>query len=344
MWRERTSLLAFTGIAITTAFGLSPAIGQSVQDFYQKRQITLIVSTTASGGYDMYARTFARSFPRHVPGNPSIIVQNMPGAGGLTATNHLYERAAKDGTVIATIHSSMMTAPLLGIEHAKFDPRQLSMIGNITKEQQFCVSWGTAPIKSFDQVLAKQEFIVGAGGAGGNIASVPVLINNLFGANIKVISGYGGNAVLLAMERGEVHGRCAWSMPSLMTTHPEWLKEKKINFIVQHALEKHPDLPDVPLLIDYAKTDEQKGILDLVFAPQTIARPILGPPGIPSDRLQALRTGFQATMKDADFLTEAEKQGLDVMPSTAEDMSTLLARLYAIPDAIVQKAIEYSAK
>ncbi len=337
-------LLTIKGIAIAAAFGLSPVSAQSVEDFYQKRQMTLIVSTTASGGYDMYARTFARSFPRHIPGNPTVVVQNMPGAGGLTATNHLYERAAKDGTVIATIHSSMMTAPLLGIERANFDPRQLTMIGNITSEQQFCVSWGTAPIKSFEQVLAKQEFIVGAGGAGGSIASVPVLINNLFGTNIKVISGYGGNAVLLAMERGEVHGRCAWSMPSLMTTHPEWLKEKKINFIVQHALEKHPALPDVPLLIDYAKTDEQKGVLALVFAPQTIARPILGPPGIPADRLQAMRKGFQATMADADFLAEAEKQGLEVMPSSAEDMEALLARLYAIPEAIVKKAIEVSNK
>ena len=340
----RIGLLTINGIAIAAAFGQPPASAQSVEDFYQKRQITLIVSTTASGGYDTYARTFARSFPRHMPANPSVIVQNMPGAGGLRATNYLEEKAAKDGTVIATVHSSMMTAPLLGIEQANFDPRQLSMIGNITKEQQFCVSWGTALIKTFEQVLAKVEFIVGAGGAGGNIASVPTLINNLFGTNIRVVSGYGGNEILLAMERGEVHGRCAWSMPSLMSTHPEWLKEKKINFIVQHALEKHPDLPDVPLLLDYAKTDEQKGVLQLVFAPQAVARPILGPPGIPYDRLQALRDGFQATMKDPDFLSEAEQQGLEVMPSSAEDMEALLARLYAIPDAVVKKAVALSNK
>lgn len=341
---ERIALSALMGVAVAAALAGGPAAAQSAEEFYQKRQITLIVSTSASGGYDIYARTFARGLPRHLPGSPTVVVQNMPGAGGLTATNHLYERAAKDGSVIATIHSSMMTAPLLGIDQANFDPRRLSMIGNITKEQQFCVSWHAAPIKSFDQVLAKQEFIVGAGGAGGSIASVPVLINNLFGTNIRVISGYGGNAVLLAMERGEVHGRCAWSMPSLMSTHPEWLKEKKINFIVQHALEKHPALPDTPLLIDYAKTDDQKGVLELIFAPQTIARPILGPPNIPADRLQALRKAFQATMKDPAFLAEADKQGLEVMPSSAEDMDALLARLYAIPDAIVKQAIAVSSK
>ena len=344
MRRARIDLLTVKGIAIAAAFGLSPAAAQSVEQFYQNRQMTLIVSTTASGGYDIYARTFARSYPRHVPGNPAIIVQNMPGAGGLRATNFLYGKAPKDGAVIATIHSAMMTAPLLGVEQANFDPRQFSFIGNIAKEQQFCVSWGGAPIKTFEQILAKEEFIVGAGGAGGSIAGVPIIINNLFGTNIRVISGYGGNAILLAMERGEVHGRCGWSMPSLMSTHPEWLKEKKINIIVQHALEKHPALQDVPLLIDYAKTDEQRGVLELVFAPQAIARPFLGPPGIPSDRLQALRRGFQATMKDADFLAEAEKQGLDVMPSSAEDMAAQVARLYSIPDAIIKKAVEFSAK
>lgn len=344
MGRARRGLLTITTIALAAAFALSSAAAQPVEQFYRTRQMTLIVSTTASGGYDIYARTFARSFPRHMPASPTIVVQNMPGAGGLRATNYLFEKAAKDGTVIATIHSSMMTAPLLGIEQANFDPRQLSFIGNIAKEQQFCVAWGSAPIKTFDQVLAKEEFIVGAGGAGGSIASVPIIINNLFGTNIRVISGYGGNAILLAMERGEVHGRCGWSMPSLMSTHPEWLKEKKINILVQHALAKHPDLPDVPLLIDYAKTDEHKSILELVFAPQEIARPILGPPGIPADRLQALRRAFQATMTDGDFLAEAAKQSLEVMPSSGEDMEAQLARLYAIPDAIVKKAAELSTK
>ena len=280
-----------------------------------------------------------------MPGEPTIIVQNMPGAGGLRATNYLYGKAVKDGTVIAHIHASMMTAPLLGIEQANFDPRQFSFIGNITKEQQFCVSWGTSPIKTFEQVLAKEEFIVGAAGAGGSIESVPIIINNLFGTNIRVITGYGsGNGILLAMERGELHGRCGWSMPSLMSLHPEWLKEKKINFVVQHALEKHPDLQDVPLLIDYAKSDEQKGVLELVFAPQAIARPILGPPGIPADRLAAMRQAFQATMKDVSFLAEAEKQGLEIVPSSAEDIAALLTRLYAIPEAIVKKAVEASTK
>lgn len=345
MVRVRQDLLAFACSSVAAIVGLSAAAAQSVEEFYQKRQITLVISTSTGGGYDAYGRTFARSFARHMPTNPTIIVQNMPGAGGLRATNYLYGKAVKDGTVIAHIHSAMMTAPLLGIEQANFDPRQFSFIGNITREQQFCVSWGSAPIKTFDQVLAKEEFIVGAAGAGGSIESVPIIINNLFGTNIRVITGYGsGNGILLAMERGEIHGRCAWSMPSLMSLHPEWLKEKKINIVVQHALEKHPDLQDVPLLLDYAKTDEQRGVLELVFAPQAMARPILGPPGIPTDRLQALRKGFQATMKDETFHAEAAKQGLDIMPSSAEDMEAQLARLYTIPEAIVKKAVEVSTK
>ena len=341
--REMTALAAG---ALGVLFGQAPASAQSVEEFYRNaRNITLVVSTAPGGGYDSYARVFARGFTRHVPGGPTIVVQNMPGAGGLRATNYIYANAVKDGSVLAHVHASMMTAPLLSVEQANFDPTKFSYVGNMAKEPQFCVSWQDAPIKTFDQVLAKQEFIVGSAGAGGSIDTVPTIMNNLFGTNIKVIGGYAsGTAILLAMERGEVHGRCGWSMSSMMGSHPHWVKEKKVHFIIQTALEKHPDLPDAPLIMDYAKTEEQKGVLELVFAQQAISRPILGPPGVPTDRLAALRQAFHATMKDAEFLAEADKQGLDISPTTAEEIEAQLKRLYAMPEAIVKKALEVSTK
>ena len=343
--RRGVLILAMGGLG--AAVTLAPALAQSsVAEFYRNaRVVSLIVSTAPGGGYDSYARVFARGVARHIPGGPAIVVQNMPGAGGLRATNHIYANAAKDGTVIAHVHASMMTAPLLSVEQVNFDPTKFSFIGNMAKEPQFCVAWKDSPIKTFDQVLAKQEFIVGSAGAGGSIDTVPTIINNLFGTKIKVIGGYAsGTAILLAMERGEVHGRCGWSMSSMMGSHPHWVKDKSVHFVIQTALEKHPALPDAPLLTDYAKTDEQRGVLELVFAQQAISRPILGPPGIPSDRLAALREAFHATMTDTEFLSEAEKQGLEISPTTAEDIDAQLKRLYAMPEAIVKLALELSTK
>ena len=338
-------VLALGGLG-AAVIGQPPALAQSAAEFYRNaRNVSLIVSTAPGGGYDSYARVFARGVTRHIPGGPAVVVQNMPGAGGLRATNHIYANAAKDGTVIGHVHASMMTAPLLSVEQVNFDPTKFSFIGNMAKEPQFCVSWGSAPITSFDQVLAKQEFIVGSAGAGGSIDTVPTIINNLFATKIKVIGGYAsGTAIVLAMERGEVHGRGGWSMSSMMGSHPHWVKEKKVHFVIQTALEKHRDLPEVPLITDYAKTAEQKGVLELVFAQQAISRPILGPPGIPADRLSALRTAFHATMTDAEFLAEAEKQGLEISPTTAEEIDAQLKRLYAMPEAIVKLALELSTK
>lgn len=338
--------VTLSALALSALLGSAPTLAQSPAEFYQKaRNITLVVSTAPGGGYDNYARTFGRGFARHVPGGPTIVIQNMPGAGGLRATNYMYANAVKDGTVIAHVHASMMTAPLLAVDQANFDPTKFSFVGNMAKEPQFCVSWKDAPIKNFAQVLAGEEFIVGSAGAGGSIDTVPTIMNNLFGTKIKVIGGYAsGTAILLAMERGEVHGRYGWSMSSMMGSHPHWVKEKTVHFVIQTALEKHPDLPSVPLITDFAKTDEQKGVLELVFAQQAISRPILGPPGVPADRLTALRQAFHATMRDKDFLAEAEKQGLDISPTTAEEIDAQLKRLYAMPESIVKKALEVSTK
>ena len=342
----RNGFLTIAVGGVAAILGLSPAAAQPVEEFYQKaHNITVVVSTATGGGYDNYARVFGRSFPRHVPGTPNIIIQNMPGAGGLRATNHMYNTAPKDGTVIAVVHTSMMTAPLFGVAQANFDARKFSYLGNIAKEPNFCVSWAASPIKSFDQIMAKEEFIVGAAGAGGTIETVPIIMNNLLGTNIKVIGGYpSGTAVLLAMERGELHGRCGWSMSSMMGSHPHWFKEKKIIVVVQTALAKHPDLPDAPLIMDYAKTDEQRQVMELIFAQQEISRPVLAPPDVPADRLETLRQAFQATMKDPTFLAEAEKQNLDVLPGTAADIDALLNKLYSMPEPIVKKALEVSTK
>jgi tripartite-type tricarboxylate transporter receptor subunit TctC len=327
-------------LALAGLLQISSAYAQDPAAFYKGRTVNMEIGYTAGGGYDVYARTVARFIGKHLPGTPTVLPKNMPGAGSLRLTNWLYTAAPKDGTEIATIGRGIAFDPLLGNRNAQFDPAKFAWLGSATNEVSECVVWQDAGITKFEDLYAKPMTVGGTGG-GADTDVFPQILNSVLGTKMKVIAGYpGGNDVNLAMERGEVQGRCGWSWSSLQATHKDWLTQKKIVVLVQLALSKHPDLPDVPLVTDLAKTDEQRQILKLIFARQVMGRPYLAPPGVPPERVEALRRAFLDTMKDPDFLAEADTAQLEIKPVTGPEIEKLVKEVYETPPAIAAKAAQ----
>jgi tripartite-type tricarboxylate transporter receptor subunit TctC len=317
---------------------LSQAGAQNPADFYKGKNVDLYVGYSVGGGYDLYARMLAKHMGKHIPGHPNVVTKNMEGAGSLRLANWLYNVAPKDGTAFGTIGRGTGFDPLFGHKAAQFDATKFTWIGSANNEVSVCVAWHTSGITKFDDLFGR-ELIVGGTGPAADTDQFPKVVNGVLGTKMRVIAGYpGGNDVSLAMERGEVHGRCGWSWSSVRSTQPKWLDDKKINVLVQLALDKHPELPDVPLIMDLAKTDEQKQVLKLVFARQVMGRPFLAPPGVPKDRADALRKAFMDTMQDREFLAESEKAQLEIVPVSGEELQKLVTELYATSPAIAQKA------
>jgi tripartite-type tricarboxylate transporter receptor subunit TctC len=309
-------------------------------EFYKGRQISWILSADAGGGYASYARAFAPFFASHIPGKPNIVVQHMPGAGGIRAMNYLDSVAAKDGTVLGLVHSSVPFAPLFGIKGAKFDPRHANWIGSLDSSVAICIAWHTSSIKTWQDVL-EREFTVGGSGVGSQMETMPAMLNKLFGTRMKVISGYkGGNEIYLAMERGEVDGRCGSLVSSINSTRPDWFPQKKVNVPVQIALERDPAFPEVPAVVEFAKDAKTKQILQLVLSPMAMDRPILTPPGVPADRVQVLRAAFHAAMLDPQFLADAKKQRIEVKEVSGEKVAQILANAFMVPPEVVKAANE----
>jgi tripartite-type tricarboxylate transporter receptor subunit TctC len=331
--------LAIAALMAAALFTPTPALSgtaPSPAEFYRGRTIAMIIGYAPGGGYDLYGRVLAQHMSRHIPGNPKIIPQNMPGAGSLKAANYIFSVARKDGTTIGIFARAMGTAQLVG--HANFDARQFSWIGSITKDTSLCVSWKTSPIKTWNDVMTKQ-FTVGGDGADADPDIFAKLYKNVFGANMRLASGFPGTSdIALAMQRGEVHGLCGLSWSTVKAQHPDWIRDKSINLLIQAAPEKDPELPDVPMASELAKTDEQRQILDFAVVSQTIARPIAAPPGIPADRKAALRAAFDATMKDPVFLADIKRLQLDARPVSGTEIDTMIAGLYATPKDVVAKA------
>jgi tripartite-type tricarboxylate transporter receptor subunit TctC len=298
----------------------------------------MIVGYTAGGGYDLYARALARHMGRHIPGNPGFVVNNMPGAGSLTNANYLYNVAPKDGTVIGTIGRGLAMEPLIGQSKVQFDATKFSWIGSGTNEISVCAVSARSPIKTWEDVLTTPAS-VGGEGSGSDPDTFTILLRNLLGAKLQLVTGYpGGAEITLAIERGEVDGRCGWSLSAINATRPDWLKQNKLTLLLQMSVERNPELPDVPAVIEKAKDQSQKDILKLVFARQIMGRPFLAPPGIPQDRKEALRKAFDDTMKDPDFLADAKKVGLEVDPVSGAAIDKLLAELYATPKETLEQA------
>lgn len=328
-------------IALLTCAGTFPAAAAATDataDFYRGKQISFIIATGSGGGYDTYGRLMARHYGRFIPGQPTMVVQNMPGAGGIRATNFIYNTAPKDGTAVALVHSGMTTLSLLEPETTKFDATKLTWLGNMEEETSLCVSWHDSPIKTTADMLTK-EFIVGGTGSGANLEVYPRVMNKILGTRFRVISGYkSGNEVSLAIERGELQGRCSWPLSSIRSTRPEWLPEKKLNFLVQTGMEKDAELPNVPLVMELVKNDDDRAVMELIFAPRSLLRPVVAPPDLPSDRTAALRQAFMDTLADRGFLEDADKQRLTVTPKSGEAMQRLILKMHQAPKAVVERA------
>lgn len=334
-----TPLGSILACGLCLAIRANEAFGDSVSDFYRGKQITFIISTNAGGGIDAYGRLLARYIGNHIPGAPAVVPLNMPGAGGIRATNYMFNNAPRDGTVVALVHSEMTTASLFEPEQVRFDATQMNWIGNIADEMSLCLSWHDAPIKTAADMLSK-EFIVGGSGAGADDEIYPRVLNNILGAKIKIISGYTGGADLqLAMERGEVQGRCSWPLSSIRATRPDWIRNHEINYLIQMGLEKDAELPDVPLVMDYVKTEEDREIMELILAPRSFLRPVLAPPQLPNDRVEALRSAFSDTMKDPAFSADAAKQQLTIKPRSGADMQASIGKLHLTPENVVNRAL-----
>ena len=333
-----------TAGALVGALLAAPVAADSVADFYKGKTITIYIGYSAGGGYDTYARTVGRHIGRHIPGNPKTVAKNRPGAGSLKLANELYNTLPRDGTAIATIGRGIPMEPLFGTKEAKFDPSKFNWLGSANNEVSVCVAWHKSPIKTLNDFLTK-EMIVGGTGPGADTDTFPKVLNNVIGTKLKLVTGYpGGNDINLATERGEVEGRCGYSYSSLKSRQANWLKEKKVKILLQMSTAKHPELPDVPFVMDLAKTEKDRKVLALVFARQAWGRPFVAPPGVPADRVKALQAAFAATMKDPKFLKDAKKQKLEIAPISGEEIGKLMAALYASPKELVQAAKEAAEK
>ncbi len=319
---------------------LIPAHAQQAADFYKGKNIDLYIGYSIGGGYDIYARLLARHMGKHIPGNPVIIARNMEGAGSLRLANWLYRVAPKDGTAFGTIGRGIAFDPIMGGRGAEFTATEFGWIGSANDEVSVCAAWGATGIGKFEELYAR-EMIVGGTGATADTDLFPKIMNAVLGTKMRIVSGYpGGNDITLALQRGEVQGRCGWSWSSLKTNHPGWIKDGTLKILIQLSLEKHPDMPNVPLIMDIVKTPEQRAMLQAVFARQVMGRPFLAPPGIPAARLALLRKAFMDTMNDKDLLAEAQKMKLEITPVSGEKVQSLVAEVYRSPPEVLRKAAE----
>ena len=328
-------IILLTAILASGALAPAPAAAQ----FYRGKQIQILIAGTAGGGIDIGARIIARHLGKYLPGNPAIVPQLMPGAGGIRMLDHMISVAPKDGTVIGITPPGPIIEPLIGKRQASYRMADFVAIGAMTKEVSLCISWGASKFKTIEDAT-KSQMVVAGTGAGASPDIYPVVLNEVLHTNFKVITGYqGSQETIVAIERGEVDGRCGWSWDSIKSTRPDWLRDHKINLLVVFSLQKAADVPlDVPLILDLATSDEQRTILRLHLAGQFFGRPFFAPPGIPDDRRAALRAAFDATMKDPDFVAEALASRLEVNPASGAEIDQLLAEIYATPRDVVEKA------
>jgi tripartite-type tricarboxylate transporter receptor subunit TctC len=335
MRRRQTLLLALCAFAVTGAAGSK---ADTVADFYKGRAVTVVVSSSAAGGYDTLARALARHIGKHVPGNPAFIVRNMPGAGGMTATNFLYNNADKDGSVIGLVQNNTPFEPLFGTKEARYDPVRFNWLGSPSSETAMVLLWHTVPVSTLAE-LRSREVAVGVSGANSTPAFFTRLLNATLGTKMKPINGYPGqNDVLLAMERRELDGHPSAFFSSVRSTRPTWLREKTAKAILQYGPEKLAELPDVPFAPDLVASDEDKLTMQAAFAPLALGRPFLIPPGVPAERVAALRAAFAATMVDTEFLAEGERMGLGLnAPRTGAQIQEVMEHAYQSPPAVIER-------
>jgi tripartite-type tricarboxylate transporter receptor subunit TctC len=315
----------------------APAQAETVASFYKGRTVTLITGYSAGGGFDLYSRIIASYLGKYIPGEPRVVVQNMPGAGSLRAASHVYNVAPKDGTVISLTRAPVI-APLLGSTGgANFDVTKFTWLGSGASDLTVCALLGNPKVNSMADAV-QHPFTLGGLGPGSDEDMYTKILRKLFGIKAQLVSGYpGGAEMVLAVERGELDGRCGWAFSSIKISKPEWIASKKIRFLTVLALERSPELPDVPSIMEFATTERQKQILGFVLNAQTLGRPFVAPPGIPADRAAALRKAFEDTMADPVYLAEMKAKKLDVGPVSWRDIESLLKGFYATPQHIIDE-------
>jgi len=340
--RSLPRLFAAASVAVLAAMAALPAhAADAVANFYKGRTVQVLIGFSAGGGYDIYARTLARYMGRHIPGNPTLLPQNMPGAGTLKVANYIYNVAAKDGTVFGTFARGIPMEKLLGrTVGQQFDATKFTWIGSVTDEPSVCVFWAASGIRSWQDMKTK-PWKVGGSGVTSDLDIYANVLRNMFHLPGRLITGFpGGTEVLLSMQRREVDGRCGWSWSSLLSRDKHLLDQKLVTVPLQLGLEKNPDIPDVPLVIDLTANPKEKAALRMIFSRQVMARPFAAPPNLPPDRAKALRDAFDATMKDPDFLAEMKKLDLEVRPQSGAKVEQLVKEVYSYPADVVKIAAD----
>jgi tripartite-type tricarboxylate transporter receptor subunit TctC len=311
-----------------------------VAEFYRGKSINLIVGGAVGGGLDNYARLLARHIGKYIPGNPAIIPQNMPGAVSNKAASYLFAQAAKDGTAIGAIDAAAVLQPLLSRKSVPHDPSKFIFLGSANADVYLCIVRSDAPVKSFQETFTK-EVILGATAEGAKAHDLPVLLDNVLGTKLRIVSGYAGTRELtLALEGGEVQGMCGLSWATLASQHPDWVARGIVRIIVQEDMKGHPEMNKmgVPLTVDFAKTDEDRQVMELAYSQSMFGRPHVLPPGVPPARVTALRAAYMAALRDTDLLADAAKNRLEIEPLPGEDFQAVVAKLYALPPKIIERA------
>jgi tripartite-type tricarboxylate transporter receptor subunit TctC len=327
------------GILAATLLLASPVAAQpSVESFYKDQRVRMLVGYGVGTGNDLYLRLLARHIGKYIPGKPTMVPENMPGAGGIVMFNHLYNVAPRDGSVIAHPSRSLVTEPLYGNQQARYDALKFGWLGSVNRDVATCITWGKSGIASIEDAK-RREVAVGSTGASAESNYFPKLLNAVLGTRFKTVLGYpDSGAVGIAMERGELDGYCSFTWAAIKSARPNWLTNKQINVILQLSMAKHPELPDVPLVADLAPDDASRQIFTLAFGAQKMGRPVATTPGVPAERLAALRQAFDAAMRDPNFQDDAKRNGLEAEgPITGTEVDEVLRDIYATPKTIVQR-------
>ncbi|MDB5640870.1 MAG: tripartite tricarboxylate transporter family receptor [Hyphomicrobiales bacterium] len=331
---HRRAILATACLLVATA----PAAAQSVEAFFSAQPLTVIVGYPPGAAYDLYARLLARRMGEYLPGKPRLVVQNMPGAGSLTMANHLYNNAKQDGSVIGTFSRGITMLPIVDNNGVRYDPLKFNWIGTPSGEVSVAIAWSASGVKTF-QDLRTRGMTAATSGPASDGSIYGRVLNTVLGTKIKTVNGYQGSAEsMLAVERGEVDGATSISYSSLLTAKRDWIDNGKIHILAQHTLKARPELKDVPVILDFAQNEDDRRLLELVFARQSIGYPYAAPPNVPADRLAALRKAFDATLEDKEFLAEAAQSSVTVDGMTGAELQALLERIYATPPAIIERA------
>ncbi|MEZ2127748.1 MULTISPECIES: Bug family tripartite tricarboxylate transporter substrate binding protein [unclassified Sinorhizobium] len=335
MTTRRNVIKATLALVLTTTTA-QVTHAQTPEEFYKGKTVTLIVSAAPGGGADLYARAFIKYFSKYLPGKPNVVINNLPGAGGLTAAAQLQNSEARDGTVVAMLQRNNLYLPLVSDDKIAFDPRKVGWLGSLNKETYALATWQNAPVKKIDDLFT-QPLTVGSTSFNNENRTFPAIINEYLGGKMDIVAGYKGNdEIALAMERGEVQGRFLTVTSLMGGNDASWLKEGKINVIAQMGMEANPAIPNVPLILNYAKDPKVKALFEFMFLPLQTGRPFAAPPEVPEDRLAALRKAFEDAANDAEFKDELVKQNATVELVDGKQTEEIVKTLYATPDETIE--------